>query len=1724
MKKITSLNTFILLISLHMQLLAQTSVDVNFGPSRNLPEEYYGLNGTNTIDDGQGWNSINSSTLGVPNDLKLNAIGNSNIRYPGGTVGNYWDWRKGYFFKKISNDLIFPPSFEGRRNNWYDPSFSWLDKPDNKLRQMKRSFMKTGNAPLFTMNLLTSDYNYQLGMLYHAAEINIPIKNIELGNEYYSQEENHLIKFPTVLNYANTSMDWAKKLKTVSVFSGTGLKIAAVGASFNENDWGRKRLWLKNLLSEYTNNPNGQFIDAVTIHVYLGGGTNLFGGGILNCNANETDNFQYTPPYPNNQIPLCMLSKMLVRPFAAMDELEQNELLDIENSGKQTWITEYNLFDRGPYYIHGTWAAGLFAAAMTLNWLEDENITKVNMHTMTGNALWSNVFSSTDGFDLLGFTPPPSAPSSIKWELTATGNAMNLIGEALKNATAVEPLTFSISGNSPPNIDPDYLGDNHPVLYGYKFTKPDADETVIINLHEIGDYEFTISDLMSGSYVGYEFEIMEGNPFYHVVGNATTGILIPGNALGQPVLITTGMNSTSMNSTIRLTGYSILRVRGIKSTALTIIASDDKVCNTPSLVEPEPCGTDVSRTSVIASHGIPPYTFSYSTSGITGIINVIQDADYPNVAYVEFPLGTLVSGSSGTLTVTVTDATASTSSVNITVHPTPSITFNSDPCESIYSICPGGEVNVEAFLTGGDGNYPVEAFLWTPTEGLGCNFCNPISIELQNTEDIILYATDGTCFVSNDLDPIHVIVDPVIKEITPLEGILCNNTNHNIDLNVSLEDAITGVSYNYNWLDPQQNIVSTSSTCALPSSALPGIYTVLITNPNSNCTVSATTNVYKVNCCEVNGFNSVLTVLPHEYSNINDWLNDLNASYPGVWDGMELDGTMIPSGIAINGDLNIDKTISVSPDPDILTLKTCNIKFGENAKIIVDPNVTLNVIEACSLSTCGTFLWNGFFVADESATLNIDGSGLSNRNIISDAYVAVNASRSAVINIVNNDFVNNFIHISLKNYFNESDPGSNGNLYGNNFTCPNLKVYFPEKTYKCIELDNVLNIRIGRGGSGFDNNFAEAQYGVWARNSSFDLRNNNFTEFQRYQTDMIDRDLGTAVYANSANFYNDRLIIIGSDPNTSQSQNVRINEFDNNYQSIKIVGDFNISVRTNLFNSSTGTNRRFFDINISNNLSKTISIRGNTIDDFNRGIYLYNLGHDAKDSPEIKIYENNFNTYNTAAAGSFHGTAIDAQNPTSTGSKISIFSNTINDARIGIHTININKLRVGGYNNFGTALENEIYYNLGATGLSNIHYGIWLQNCNNADVLENIVSNDDPTADAFLRGIVAEQTPNANIGCNFLTNLGRAMFFVGDCTGMPGTQLIHNNMTDYEIGIEFALAQIPNQGMPNNPWDNSWNSIINNPNTHNKVHGQLFVPNQLITWYFQNADGVSTNNFGPFPRATNLINPDDNEPPGSAFCEQGNLLSVFDRDKSFGAIVGDSATYYENENDRSYADKTIVFETLKKNDSLLNLGFTSDASFQMFYDQMIETNIGKLSEVVTAIDSNLVDSAIVLNGSVIDTNNIEYARKTINQILIEKVLKDSILTFADTLNLEFIFYQHWITSGMSVYDAAAILDREYHSPQTSLRLQNFNSSNQRDLISKFKVYPNPASNKLFISELQNLNNKIEIYDPFDRLVFKQEFTFHTIEINISNFPNGIYILKLIDDSGGISKASFNVIK
>ena len=77
-----------------------------------LPLDIFGFNGANTIQPDQSWNDIleNQAPLTRLQDLNARVL-----RYPGGsTLGNYWDWRRGWFLSQHDspNGILLPEKYD----------------------------------------------------------------------------------------------------------------------------------------------------------------------------------------------------------------------------------------------------------------------------------------------------------------------------------------------------------------------------------------------------------------------------------------------------------------------------------------------------------------------------------------------------------------------------------------------------------------------------------------------------------------------------------------------------------------------------------------------------------------------------------------------------------------------------------------------------------------------------------------------------------------------------------------------------------------------------------------------------------------------------------------------------------------------------------------------------------------------------------------------------------------------------------------------------------------------------------------------------------------------------------------------------------------------------------------------------------------------------------------------------------------------------------------------------------------------------------------------------------------------------------------------------------------------------------------------------------------------------------------------------------------------------
>src|SRR5207237_8064832 len=134
------------------------------GSPRPLP--LYGFNGN--ITKSASW--VNKMFRDSVVSLGLHAI-----RYPGGTVSNFWNWRKGDFVADNGDN----------KNAFERPAaFKNVTSVSNTLDDLKLLVSEANCDVVFTLNMLTSTLDDQIAMLDKAQSIGIQVRWVELGNEY----------------------------------------------------------------------------------------------------------------------------------------------------------------------------------------------------------------------------------------------------------------------------------------------------------------------------------------------------------------------------------------------------------------------------------------------------------------------------------------------------------------------------------------------------------------------------------------------------------------------------------------------------------------------------------------------------------------------------------------------------------------------------------------------------------------------------------------------------------------------------------------------------------------------------------------------------------------------------------------------------------------------------------------------------------------------------------------------------------------------------------------------------------------------------------------------------------------------------------------------------------------------------------------------------------------------------------------------------------------------------------------------------------------------------------------------------------------------------------------------------------------------------------------------------------------------------------------------------
>jgi hypothetical protein len=386
---------------------------------------FFGLNGNNT----------RSSIRWDRTDLgdALAALRPGVLRYPGGTIANYWDWRSGWF----QPNGPWPP--QAGKNGQPIPQF------DNSLTPFRAALTRTGAEALFVLNMHTIDGRLatagdsprllqdQIDFLQAAANLGIPVKRIELGNEFYLSAANapdFSVRFPTAESYAQEASMWAQGLHAAF----PGAKVAAVATNATNANSTRRETWNAKVLPLLTD------VDAVTMHPYA---------------------------YANPPDAALTHQAWLARTYTWSRAIAIEEFPQFAPYGLEAWLTEFNMNDKtSERKFAGTWTHGLFTAAYSIQLAQHPVVTSMQHHNVLGDVIAGILFDTTAGFGT-------STPATTFLGRSAAGAAYRILLQATSSSVTGQVLSFP---GGP------VLSGGVPALVGMDFANAAGHQCVVVNL------------------------------------------------------------------------------------------------------------------------------------------------------------------------------------------------------------------------------------------------------------------------------------------------------------------------------------------------------------------------------------------------------------------------------------------------------------------------------------------------------------------------------------------------------------------------------------------------------------------------------------------------------------------------------------------------------------------------------------------------------------------------------------------------------------------------------------------------------------------------------------------------------------------------------------------------------------------------------------------------------------------------------------------------------------------------------------------------------------------------------------------------------------------------------------------------------------------------------------------------------------------------------------------
>jgi hypothetical protein len=179
----------------------------------------------------------------------------------------------------------------------------------------------------------------------------------------------------------------------------------------------------------------------------------------------------------------------------------------------KVWFTEYNIVDT-TNAVFRTWIHGIFAAKMSLTFLEEERTELACFYDMIGKS----------GYEVIA--------SNKQFAPTAAGWSMRLLGDTMKGMTSARAMGFGVNSTS-------YGGISSP-LQGWIFTDGKRNQAFIVN-SSASSFTLNVNPVFTQD---MHFQQLTSDPFKLITGSDSLTINSGtfGNQLPLPAFSLTQLN------------------------------------------------------------------------------------------------------------------------------------------------------------------------------------------------------------------------------------------------------------------------------------------------------------------------------------------------------------------------------------------------------------------------------------------------------------------------------------------------------------------------------------------------------------------------------------------------------------------------------------------------------------------------------------------------------------------------------------------------------------------------------------------------------------------------------------------------------------------------------------------------------------------------------------------------------------------------------------------------------------------------------------------------------------------------------------------------------------------------------------------------------------------------------------------------------------------------------